>query len=156
MLYTLNLHSDVYQLLFNKTGKTKLVLSLIIQIVYIIKCINSFKSRGEYIHQILTAKSVRHIEFDPWVWKIPKRRAWQPTPVFLPGESHGRRSLVGYSPQGRKKSDVTKATQHATHILISNTKQPYFYDSLMFFFSFLICQLVVFLTTNKILSFKSL
>ena len=36
--------------------------------------------------------------FDPWDGKIPWRRAWQPTPVFLPGESHGQRSLVGYSP----------------------------------------------------------
>ena len=36
--------------------------------------------------------------FDPWVGKIPWRRAWQPTPVFLPGESHGQRSLVGYNP----------------------------------------------------------
>jgi len=36
--------------------------------------------------------------FDPWVGKIPWRRAWQPTPVFLPGESQGHRSLVGYSP----------------------------------------------------------
>ena len=35
--------------------------------------------------------------FDPWVGKIPWRRAWQPTPVFLPGESHGERSLAGYS-----------------------------------------------------------
>ena len=35
--------------------------------------------------------------FDPWVGKIPWRRAWQPTPVFLPGESHGQRSLVGYT-----------------------------------------------------------
>jgi len=41
--------------------------------------------------------------FDPWVGKIPLRRQWQPTPVFLPGESHGRRSLVGYSPQGLKR-----------------------------------------------------
>ena len=46
--------------------------------------------------------------FDPWVGKIPWRRTWQPTPVFLPGESHGRRSLVGYSPWGRKESDVTE------------------------------------------------
>ena len=38
----------------------------------------------------------RH-KFDPWVRKIPRRRAWQPTPVFLPGESHGQRSLVDYS-----------------------------------------------------------
>ena len=36
--------------------------------------------------------------FDPWVEKIPWRRAWQTTPVFLPGETHGQRSLVGYSP----------------------------------------------------------
>ena len=36
--------------------------------------------------------------FDPWVRKIPWRREWQPTPIFLPGELHGQRSLVGYSP----------------------------------------------------------
>ena len=48
---------------------------------------------------------------DPWVGKIPWRiRAWQPTPVFLPGESHGQRSLGGYSPWGRKESDTTQAT----------------------------------------------
>ena len=36
--------------------------------------------------------------FNPWVGKIPWRRAWQPTPVFLPRESHGQRTLMGYSP----------------------------------------------------------
>ena len=46
--------------------------------------------------------------FDPWVGKIPWRRKWQPTPVLLPGESHGGRSLVGYSPWGRKESDMTE------------------------------------------------
>ena len=46
--------------------------------------------------------------FDPWVRKIPWRRKWQSTPVFLPGESHGQRNLVGYSPWGHKKSDMTK------------------------------------------------
>ena len=45
--------------------------------------------------------------FDPWVGKIPWRRKWQPTPVLLPGESHGQRSLVSYSPWGRKESDTT-------------------------------------------------
>ena len=39
-----------------------------------------------------------------WVRKIPWRRKWQTTPVFLPGESHGQRSLAGYSPRGRKES----------------------------------------------------
>ena len=48
--------------------------------------------------------------FDSWVGKIPWRRAWQPTPVSLPGESHGRRGLVSYSPKGRKKSDTTEVT----------------------------------------------
>ena len=45
---------------------------------------------------------------DPWVRKIRWRRKWQPTPVFLPGESHGQRSLVGYSPQGHKELDTTE------------------------------------------------
>ena len=40
--------------------------------------------------------------FDPWVGKIPWKRAWQPTPVSLPGESHGQRILAGYSSWGRK------------------------------------------------------
>ena len=44
--------------------------------------------------------------FDPWVGKIPWRRAWQPTLVFLLGESHGQRSLAGYSPWGLKESDT--------------------------------------------------
>ena len=43
-----------------------------------------------------------------WVGKIPWRRKWQPTPVFLPGEPHGQRSLVGYSPWGHKESDTTE------------------------------------------------
>ena len=42
------------------------------------------------------------------VGKMPWRRAWQPTPVFLPGEAHGQRSLAGYSPQGHKESDTTE------------------------------------------------
>ena len=50
--------------------------------------------------------------FDPWVGKIPWRRTWQPTPVPLPGESHGERSLVGYSPWGRKESDTTERLTH--------------------------------------------
>ena len=44
----------------------------------------------------------------PWVGKIPWRTAWQSSPVFLPGESHGQRSLAAYSPRGRKESDMTE------------------------------------------------
>jgi len=50
--------------------------------------------------------------FDPWMGNILWRRAWQPTPVFLPGESHGQRSLEGYSPQGRNESDMTEVTEY--------------------------------------------
>ena len=50
----------------------------------------------------------RSLGFDLWVGKNPWRREWQPTPVFLPGESHGQRSLVGYSPSGHKELDTTE------------------------------------------------
>ena len=40
------------------------------------------------------AGDLKRHAFDPWVGKIPWRRAWKPTPLFLPGESHGQRSLV--------------------------------------------------------------
>ena len=43
---------------------------------------------------------------DPWVRKIPWRRKWQPTPIILPGKSHGQRSLVGYNPWGSQKSQT--------------------------------------------------
>ena len=44
----------------------------------------------------------------PWVGKIPWRRRWQPTPALLPRKFHGWRSLVGYSPWGRKESETTE------------------------------------------------
>ena len=47
-------------------------------------------------------------DFNPWVGKIPWRREWQPTPVFLLGESHKQRSLVGCSPRGHKELDTTE------------------------------------------------
>ena len=52
--------------------------------------------------------AMQETQFDPWVWKIPWRRSWQPTPAFVPGESPGERNLAGYSPWGCKKSDVTE------------------------------------------------
>ena len=45
--------------------------------------------------------------FDPQVGKIPGRREWLPTPVFLPGQSHGQGSLAGYSPWGHRELDMT-------------------------------------------------
>ena len=56
-----------------------------------------------------SACNVGDLSSIPWVGKIPWRRAWQPTPVFLPVESHGQRSLAGYSQWGHKESDTTEA-----------------------------------------------
>ena len=50
----------------------------------------------------------RRPRFYPWVGRIPWRRGWQPTPVFLPGESHGQKRLVGYHPWGHKESNTTE------------------------------------------------
>ena len=56
--------------------------------------------------------------FDSWVRKIPWRREWQPTPVFLPGKSHGQRSLERYGPRGCRESDTSEhacmQTSHQT------------------------------------------
>ena len=61
-----------------------------------------------------TCQRTRHKRrgLDPWVGKIPWRRAWQPSPVFLPGESHGQGSLAGCSPRGHQASDATEVTSH--------------------------------------------
>ena len=52
--------------------------------------------------------AVQETGFDPWVGRIPWRRKWQPTPVSLPGKSHGQRNLVDCSPWGRKESGTTE------------------------------------------------
>ena len=56
---------------------------------------------------------------DPWRWK------WLPTPVFLPGEAQGQRSLVGYSPWSHKKSGTTGVTQHTCRM------QGHFFKSVL-------------------------
>ena len=55
----------------------------------------------------------RH-ESNPWIRKIPWRRAWQPTPVFLPGESYGQRSLPGYS-IGSQRVEHERSSSPCTH-----------------------------------------
>ena len=61
---------------------------------------------------------------DPWVGKIPWRRAWEPTPVFMPEECHGQRSLVGYSPWGRKELDSTRSNLARMRILKVDAPAP--------------------------------
>ena len=55
----------------------------------------------------------------PWVRKIPRRRKWQPTPVFLPGKSHGQRGLVGCSPWGCRESDTTESLSNNSWLVLS-------------------------------------
>ena len=52
--------------------------------------------------------TVPELRFNPWVRKMPWRREWLPTPIFLPGEFHGQRSLVGYSLWGCREMDTTE------------------------------------------------
>ena len=73
-----------------------------------------------------------YIGFDPWVRKIPWRRNWHPTPVLLPGEPHGGRSLVGYSPWGHKESDTTERLHFTSH-----THTPIYPSSYSFPFWFI-------------------
>ena len=55
--------------------------------------------------------------FNPWIGKIPWRREWQPTLIFLPGESHGQRSLSGCSSYSGKELDTAEATNtHVRHV----------------------------------------
>ena len=52
--------------------------------------------RGSVVKSCLQCRRCRRPGFGPWAGKIPRRKAWQPTPVFLSGESHGQSSLAGY------------------------------------------------------------
>ena len=58
----------------------------------------------------------KRFRFNPWVGKIPWRRKWQPTLVFLPGKFHGHRGLLGYSPWVRKELDTTEQLSAHTHM----------------------------------------
>ena len=80
---------------------------------YIISKVQSFPggSNGKE-----SAWNARDLRFNPWVGKIPWRREWQPTPVFLPGEFRGQRSLAGHSPWGRKEPETNEATDTFTSV----------------------------------------
>ena len=73
-------------------------------------------------------RGCKKCEYNPWVRMIPWSREWKPSPVFLPGKFHRRRSLAGYSPWGCKESDMTEHTLSHTHNMCV--------DRLIFFFFF--------------------
>ena len=62
------------------------------------------------------SKEWKRLRFNPWIGDISWRREWQTTPVFLPGKSHGQRSLEGYSPWGPKESDMTEWLNNRTTV----------------------------------------
>ena len=74
-------------------------------------------------NQPTNAGDIRDEDLIPRLGRSLWKRAWQPTPVFLPEKSHGQRSLVGYSPESHKESDTTEATQHAHEILFIMARQ---------------------------------
>ena len=65
------------------------------------------------------AGDVRDVSSIPESGRSPWKRAWQPIPVFLPGESHGQRSQVGYSPWGHTELALTEATKSSTHSVLT-------------------------------------
>ena len=73
----------------------------------------------------------RRPRFDPWIMKIPWRRERQPTRVFLPGEFHGQKNLVGYSKWSQKESDKTEQLKilgravQFSHSVMSDSLQPH-------------------------------
>ena len=81
---------------------------------------NSLQKKKKRVH--LQCKRHRRCGFDSWVGKIPWRRKWQPTPVFLPGKFHGQRSLAGYSLWGRKRVGHDWAY---TYVYIRNLERIY-------------------------------
>ena len=70
---------------------------------------------AQWLRICLQCRRCRRCRFDPWVGKIPWRRNWQPTPIFLTEKSHRGRSLVGYSPCCHKESDATECVHVHSH-----------------------------------------
>ena len=93
---------------------------------------------------LLQNKSLWRHRFDPWVGKIPWSRKWQHAPVFLPGKSHGQKSLASYSPWGCKESDtiehtpITGSLMMRLFFLLQLDKGKTLLDSSLLFMSFLI------------------
>ena len=97
-------------------GKLYLPFNFVMNLRCVLKTKLSFSKAGMEVIQGGTSgkeptsqlRRQKRPRFGPWVGNFPWRRAWQPTPAFLPAESHGQRSLVGHGPWGHKESDTTE------------------------------------------------
>ena len=94
---------------------------LLFLLIFGIKVIWCYVAEPWWLRPKRICPQCRRPRFDPWVWKIPWSREWLPTPVFLPEEFHGQRSLVGYSPWDHKEWDTSERLTH-TH---THTHQGY-------------------------------
>ena len=72
-----------------------------------------------------SACQCRRCRFNLWVGKIPWKRKWQPTPVFLSGEFHGQKSLVGYNPGGHKRVGHDLVTKQQPPLIGDEMGGPY-------------------------------
>ena len=86
----------------------------------------AFLKSKPQIQSSLVAQTVKNLPamqetFNPWVEKIPWRKKWQPTPVFLPGKSHGQRSLAGCSPWSHKELDTTDRVTNKPQIPVTRS-----------------------------------
>ena len=79
----------------DKEAKEAMLLSHPFSLQLSAMCFSQGLLKWQRIHLLM--QEMREMQVNPWVRKIPWRRAWQPTPVFLPGKFHGQRSLAGYS-----------------------------------------------------------
>ena len=90
------------------------------------------------LQNFLILNSSKRPQFDPWVKKILWRKEWQPTPVLLPEESHGQRSLSGYSPWGLKESNTTEQLSLLTFLPTSVLLWPHSHFGLPMWWAFVL------------------
>ena len=103
--FNLSVHLSIYPIFYSQSDFTKnsnLIIRHYLNIFFLQSSI-VFKGLPWLLSGKKSACQSRKCGLDPWVKKIPWRRKWQPTPVFLPEKSHGQRSLVGYNPWGHKR-----------------------------------------------------
>ena len=90
----------------------------------------SLRNKGDFPGAVVVKNlpantgNARDVDSIPGLGRFPRRRKWQPTPVFLPGKSQEQRSLAGYSPWGHKESDPTE--QLSTHMHTHTSSAGYF------------------------------
>ena len=90
--------------------QTTVIKNTCLQIENVIFSLPFYSKWASLVNQTIICLKRRRHGFDPWAGKMPWRRDWLPTPVFLPGEFHKQRRPVSYSPWGCKELDTTDVT----------------------------------------------